>query len=357
MGCRRLAACLAFFIVLGCRDDPRPVVLPPGFVVDAPAREVRTILERWRTMQGTPLADAASAALQRVAPCSVVSGHGESLVQLAEALQCSTSTTTNLWALPQIGSQRFRGQGFLVEDGVVLRGELGTFDRTGPRLADDPPTQSVLRALRRIAWIHVRLDDLDVQRLVEREHDAADGLFAVKAATMLNGVLTGEVEGGLYPPTGAGTFPTSIVAIGLRSATVGNAALNALVERLETLWSTKAQEVMLAGRSGRCLPELNILPEFAPCALVTDDRLIIGWNAAVFDLGLAGDDERAATTTHSVELDLRGFAEVDARLAATLAAGEPVMRQVYPWSRVLLHIDPRRGDGQPTELLLQGPSL
>lgn len=368
MFCGRLALLVMVVATSGCRPRVPPVpTLPPGFLFNGPGSQIDPLLQRLASMTTTPIGEAATGVRARLAGCERVSGHGTDPVAFITSLSCSTTTPTTTtteaatWALPAVGGQRFVGAGAVDEDGTVrLTGTLQPSNAGEAAFALDeaPPTTSILRPGKRAVWAHVRVDgDFDPTRLMPASGGQADDLFAVNSTLALRGLTTGEIELGLFPPQTERSFPVSVVAVGIRTQAGAKAVLASLVERLEQRWSTKAHDAIIAGRPGTCLPEVNILPDFAPCALVTDDDLIIGWNAYALEVGLADSGEVVPVSAHQIAFDFTRFVEADGQLERALAQGRPVLKQPYPWSTFRLTIDAPGGGPAKASVVLEGPSL
>src|SRR5262249_11740998 len=129
-------------------------------------------------------------------------------------------------------------------------------------------------------------------------------------------------------------------------------------------WPVHRSVLHLAGAEGACLPDLNVLPELAPCYVATDDALIVGWNPTSLQRALArvsrssqgreadaqrGEAERSAgpreewqaSEVHQggqdaparIDLDLALIQRADDLLARAFPDSQPPLR--WPWSRVV----------------------
>lgn len=299
------------------------------------------VLDRLALLAGSPIGDAARDARARVAACSHVEGHGETAIALMGNLSCASSAPDELLlALPAHGDQRLVARGSANAQVLDLRGRVIPVagEDAKPHLmpARDPPPASRLTTVDRAVWLHARFEDLD-GALMAQGTQAAD-LFALDAQLLSRAVLNGAVELAVYPPGEGGDFPRVALALGVRGRSLGAAALDQLVERLRQRWQVMAEPWALDGVDGVCLPAVNILPSFSPCALVHEDAVLIGWNADSLRTALAPDANAAHTKgdQHRARLDFRVFREVDRRLAAKLAQGRPTAPQAYPWALVEL---------------------
>lgn len=327
-------------LVCACSPAPGPS-LPAGWVALGPASMAHAVLDRLALLGGSPIGDAARDARARVATCSHVEGQGDTAVALLGTLTCTTNATDELLlALPAQGDQRLVARGTANAQALDLRARLlpvAGAERK-PRLtpARDPPPASRLAAADRAAWLHARFEDLD-GALMAQGTQGAD-LFALDAQLLSRAVLDGAVEVAVYPPAEGGDFPRVVLALGVRGQSLGAAALDQLVERLHQRWQVVAEPWALNGVDGVCLPAVNILPSFSPCALLWEDAVLIGWNADSLRAALApnGSTAQAASDKHRASMDFRVFREVDRLLVAKLAEGRPVAPQAYPWALVEL---------------------
>ena len=99
---------------------------------------------------------------------------------------------------------------------------------------------------------------------------------------------------------------------------MAESALHALLDDVEDSWSVRHEPLSLAGTRGACLPELNLLPGLAPCALATERAIVLGWDAASLRhaLGETPSAQPQTATAARAEIDLSRLHEADRRLAA-----------------------------------------
>jgi len=140
-------------------------------------------------------------------------------------------------------------------------------------------------------------------------------------------------------------MPGIALALGfsLRSAAV--AAMERFIADLQQTWPVHRSDLALPAGAGACLPDLNILPDLAPCYVATDDALIVGWNPASLARALqASRSEPKASEVDKgsefisdaparLDLDLALIQRADDLLARALPGASPPLR--WPWSRVL----------------------
>lgn len=295
------------------------------------------VLDRLALLVGSPIGDAARDARARVATCKHVEGQGDTAVALLGSLTCASSTRADLQlALPAHGDQRLVARGMANDQVLDLRARMvpvaGGERMPKLTLAREPPAAARLAAADRAIWLHARIEDLD-GALMAQGTQAAD-LFALDAQLLSRAVLNGDVEAAVYPPTEGGDFPRVVLALGVRGRALGAAAMDQLVERLRERWQVRAEPWVLDGVDGVCLPAVNILPSFSPCALLHEDAVLIGWNADSLRAALApnGSAAQAGSDKHHASMDFRVFREVDRLLVAKLAEGRPVTPQAYPWA-------------------------
>ncbi len=337
---------------------------PPGAWWAGRGPTVRSLLDQLGELEGTPLARRARELAESLPNCETVGAHAPDgdVAKLAGGAHCldendplerirRTAQSDFVFALPRAPDTALRGA-LRSENGalsVELRwpdppagGALGLLvpggEPAGPdRLASDG----------RVLKLRVRpRAGLDLAALVP-EGSQADHLFRLKSALLGSAVLDGTWEGAVYLPERAGGMPGVAVALGfsLRSAAV--AAIEHFVADLQKTWQMRRTDYHVAAGDGACLPDLNVLPELAPCYVATGDALVIGWNPASLERALAGiraprSEPQASEgpkggggsdAAARLDLDLALIQRADDLLARAFPGSSPPLR--WPWSRVV----------------------
>ena len=353
-------ALLALALLAGCRD--RVASDPPGawWVGRGPA--VRELLGQLAQLEGTPLARRARELAATLPDCSSVGVHAPDgdVTKLAEGVRClrdddpleairRAAQSDLVFALPRAPDTALRGA-LRSEDGTLaldLRwndppagGALGLLVPGG-----EPAGPDRLASARRLLALRVRpRAGLDLAALVP-EGSQADRLFRLKSALLSSAVLDGTWEGAVYLPDRAGGMPGVAIALGfsLRSAAI--AAIERFVADLQATWPVHRSELQLAAGDGACLPDLNVLPELAPCYVATADALVVAWNPASLERALAqaSRSEPQASEVHPggsapnaparLDLDLSLIESADDLLARAFPGSSPPLR--WPWRRVV----------------------
>jgi hypothetical protein len=343
-------AWVALLALAGCRSEPSD---PPGawWVGSAPA--VRTLLEQLAQLEGTPLARRARELAADLPDCPTVGVHAPDgdLAKLVANTRCQgdgdplaaihhAEQSDLVFALPQAPDTALRGT--LRKENGALALELRWADPpAGSALGllvpgGEPAGADRLASGQRLLALRVRpRAGLDLAALVP-EDSQADRLFRLKSALLSSAVLDGTWEGAVYLPERAGGMPGVAVALGfsLRSAAI--AATSRFVADLEATWPVHRSALHHAAGDGACLPDLNVLPELAPCYVVTDDALVVAWNPASLERALAGErpapDESGGAPAR-LDLDLALIESADDLLARAFPGSSPPLR--WPWRRVV----------------------
>jgi len=343
-------AWIALLALAGCRDSAPSD--PPGAWWAGRGPAVREVLSQLARLEGTPLARRARELAAALPDCESVGVHAPDgdAAKLADGVRCladgdplekirRASQSDLVFALSRAPETALRG---------ALRSENGALalDLRWP----DPPASGALGLLvpgaepagpdrlagaRRLVQLRVRpRAGIDLAALVP-EGSQADRLFRLKSALLGSAVLDGTWEGAVYLPERTGGMPGVAVALGfsLRSAAI--AAIERFVADLQQTWPVHRSELHLAAGDGACLPDLNVLPELAPCYVATADALVVGWNRASLEraLGSAADGPRKADAPARLDLDLALIQGADDLLARAVPGSSPPLH--WPWSRVV----------------------
>ena len=346
-------AWIALLALVGCGGSA--VSDPPGawWVGRGPA--VRALLDDLAQLEGTPLARSARGLAATLPDCAAIGAHAPDgdVAKLVGAARClddgdplreilRAEQSDLVFSLPRAPETPLR---------ATLRSENGAL-ALDLRWAE-PPASGALRLFvpgsepagsdrlagaRRLLALRVRPDaGVDLAALVP-EGSQADTLFGLKSALLSSAVLDGTWEGAVYLPERAGGMPGVAIALGfsLRSAAV--AAISRFVADLQKTWPVHERELHLAAGDGACLPDLNLLPELAPCYVATADALVVGWNLASLERAVSGgrpapEDSRAGGAPARLDLDLALIESADDLLTRAFPGSSPPLR--WPWRRVV----------------------
>jgi hypothetical protein len=343
---------LALALLCACSGgEPQAPPEPAGLLVVARTPGFARLLEQLASMAGTPLAREARGLAEVLPPCGVVEARSAdgTLGGLRDNLVCASprsalsrlhtelGSATIAFAAPERHGVRARGrisidsrdQGeveITIPNGLA-RGAAAMLLPGG-----DAPGPAVLSGTDTL--LHARLrpgSGLDLSGLVP-DGGQGDRMFRLKSRLFVGAVLDGTWEAAVYLPAEGSTMPRAALALGFRSRAPATAAADEFVGQLEKTWSIRRAPFETAGSRGACLPELRILPDFAPCYVATDRALVIGWNPVSVTKALDGH-VGALGRTGGVIVELGRFPEADARMAE--AAGVPMEALAPgPWSRV-----------------------
>lgn len=346
----------------GCGGGEPPV--PEGVRLwgDAPAA-VR-FLDELATLQGTPAARIASDARGRLAGCTGFEAQipaDQPLTALMEALQCSEPSGDAVHLeVNRPGEASLRGTLREGPSGPVLSLRLRPESASGVLgallPAGDPPGAPVLRTEGSLLHARWRTEGgLDVASMVEQGSEA-DRMLGLKADLLSAAVLAGSWEIAAYEVPDGWPLPPLAAALDHRLRGPAEAALDQLVGQLETTWGVQRTSASTDAGEAVCLPSIQVMPAFAPCGVVTERAVVVGWNLATLR-GALGDGTGAAPTTSRATISLAALPASDARLAAARAAAagapdaDPGAPVEWPWSAATLE-GSRDGDAYLLELRL-----
>lgn len=348
----RWALLLATVLLAACGGaGPEAPAEPPGLLLVARTPGLARLLERLAEMEGTRLGREARLLAEALPTCGLVEARAENAepATLRGSLACAPprsalarlhqelGSATVAFALPERDGLRVRGRiSFDALDHAEVEITIPTA-LAGGALAmllpgSDPTGPGVLSGTDTL--VHARLrpeDGLDLSSLVPAGSQG-DRMFRLKSRLFAGAVLDGSWEAAVYFPEESSSMPRAALALGFRAQAPALAAADEFVAQLEETWSIRRVPFQAAGAQGACLPELRILPDFAPCYVATGEALVVGWNPASVSKALDGGVGELGRNG-GVLVELARFPEADARMAR--AAGVPPEALVPgPWGRL-----------------------
>lgn len=365
---RGLAAIVAlglFSLPVAC-DKPRPSIeLPSGTWVYGDAASITELLETFETLQGTPLARNAMALRTRLASCGdfIARTEGTNPTALIESITCAADVTVPealrelragqaaAFSVELTAGKWIRGQ--LVRDSAGSVNLVATLDAgsiaglaTLAVPGNEPAGEAALNDEN--ALIRARLRPaagLNVASMVSQDSQA-DQMFRLRSELFLGQVLDGTWELAVYMPQPGQMTPPMALALDYSIKAAATAAMEKFVAELETTWPIHHSPFEHAGSKGACFYELRLLPDLAPCYVVTDRSVVVGWNAASLALALApkapGD---VAARSLSVDrggllLNLDQLPEADRRLQHQLGMADDSKALDYVWDALRVEAEP-----------------
>lgn len=366
MPVRARGAFLAVFMVLlllagmlgvsGCsRDSLRdPLLREPALLVDGPA--LVRLLERTRALAGTPAGVASARLIERLKDCAQVAGHfaerasskpaSPSAAQpgrgasLPERLVCRDDPALDRDLVARLEAERGAHAGVLQwplgaagrlllhvdvdpAGGLVLGGSLEDATDAGPIALLLPSASAPADAAIDPAatLLHLRLRPAAGLRLAELipQGSQGDRLFALKGRLLEGALLEGTLELAFLPPAPGGSVPLALIALHHRAAGPIGSALAEAHGQLERTWgivptARRFRTGTADERTGGCYADLPILPEFAPCWVVTEKALLLGYRAEALESALA-EPGAAAASASALVVDLDRVRALDEALA------------------------------------------
>lgn len=345
-----LALAAAFLVACGDAEPVAPAE-PPGLLMVARTPDLTRLLDRLASLEGTPLAHGALDLAERLPRCGLVEARAADarLETLQESLACAPPRSALARLHQDLGSASIA---FVTpeRDGLRVRGliRFDALDHAEIELkipnalargaaamllpGSEPPGPGVLSGTETL--LHARLrpeGGLDLSSLVP-DDSQGDRMFRLKSRLFAGAVLDGTWEAAVYLPTPGSTMPRATLALGTRAQGPAAAAADEFITQLEETWSIRRAPFTLAGAPGACLPELRILPDFAPCYVATSNALVVGWNPESVAKALDGG-VGALGSGGGMLVELARFPDADERMAR--AAGVPREALApYPWERL-----------------------
>ncbi len=150
-------------------------------------------------------------------------------------------------------------------------------------------------------------------------------------------ILDGTMEAAMYAPDLGQRMPPIALAFGFRVRAAAVLAMETFVDSLVEEWKVYRTPFAIPAGEGACLLDLNLMPDFAPCYVASDQALVIGWNGAALERALGGwppawFEERGGAY---LSFDALELAELNMARTAGFAIDEPPVR--YPWASLGWH--------------------
>lgn len=361
--CRVLLVVLA--MAAGCGHESQAPPLPTGAWIYADAAAVREILASLQSLHDTPMADRAAALQKQIAGCDAVEAHTDSgdLARWFEALRCASASEIPD-SIVALRGDAAAAVSFEVSPGTHWRGTLARspagdliFDASlatpeSQSLAalllpsEEPPGPPVLGEGETVLHARVRPQaGLNIASWIA-EDSQADNLFRLRSELFLGQVLDGTWEVAVYLPREDQVTPPMALGLDYSLRPAAKAAMEAFVTELESTWPIHHSDLSVAGFEGACFHDVRLLPDLAPCYVLTERSIVVGWNRISLDLALASNGPEGATRDASVAshrgigpdggavLHLGRLPEADRRLQHQLLGGIEGPTLDYVWDEL-----------------------
>ncbi|HVS03959.1 MAG TPA: hypothetical protein VMT16_14430 [Thermoanaerobaculia bacterium] len=345
--------------------------LPQGTLWYGDAAAADAFLAQLQSLAGTPAAHAAGELRERLDGCSrflAFCPRGGSC-RLQDAVTCEPADATATAAAAALGDAAwiFAGEpggrrvyvratpdeaaGWRFE-AAVDRGAVGAVDAVLP--AAEPPGRPTLAAHERLLHLHVRPDRKPDLEALAPDVGWVEQLYLLHHPLLSGHGLEGSWELATYLPAAGEAMAPTVVALAVREPEKARQAMEDFLARAMERWPLRRSDWSLEGAAGACLSNLNVLPQLAPCYVLTSDALVIGWNATALERALAAASGAATAAAGSeLSVDLASLPEADLRLQRAYGHPRPVPGS-YPWSS--LRVEGRREGGRyALQATLAGP--
>jgi hypothetical protein len=147
--------------------------------------------------------------------------------------------------------------------------------------SDAPPSRAVLDETDALIAARWRAPSVKV----DASSDEFAGLGALRA-TLASALLDGGWEFFVYRSADASSI-LPVIALSTRSESAARTALEEVATSLSKTYRLGRASVAVGDDTALCLSPITALPDLAPCALVRDSFVIMGWNANAILRGLA----------------------------------------------------------------------
>jgi hypothetical protein len=351
---------LCAICAIDCAPPPERDPWPAGALFVGRRDSVDALLGRLALLEGTPLAERARALRASLPDCAWVESRAPdgAPATLLENLSCRARENAFLdgvrgdhdllLALPVENAGRVVGLARLVEGDLSLELRWSEPKSDGPLALLVPGAEPVGPALlsdaNRLVHLHVRPErGIDLAALVPAGSQA-DRLFRLRTALFTDAILDGSYEAAVYLPPPVSTTPQAVLALGFGFRSAAVAAAERFVAELSATWQVARSDFVVDEARGACLPGLNVLPDLAPCYVVTDHALVVGWNPASVRHALGAPPVPEAAHPARLEFDLALFASADEILSRHLPPQDRPRPTVWPWERAIAHAEREAGE-------------
>jgi hypothetical protein len=334
----------------GCGRDASDDPLLRKRLISIEGAALTRFLGHAALLEGTPIARQARSGLERIGACPEVWGDFDVPAELAAdrdadtrpfdlaALDCRDDASVDptlrtlvatrrgdhvgllLWPIGDDGHLEIQidvdAQGGLGIDGYfVPPSRPGAFALFVP--GEEAPAAPALTPSNTLLHLRMRpADGIRLSNLIPAEGQA-DRLFALKGRLLEGALLSGTWEFAFVAPKEGGRIPLAVGALHHRLAGPIEEALSEALDQLERTWPIRRapRSFSLADGSsfkGGCFVDLPLLPELAPCWVVTSDALVVGYRGDAIDAVLSpaavsgapdGSSEFAGASGLDVHLD------------------------------------------------------
>lgn len=315
-----------------------PLRREPALLVEGPA--LLRFLEHASTLADTPAGRATAKLQSRLESCPEVALTRPMPAPALEALACREASGLTPALAAHLERARGEHAGLLqwpigkrgrlelrfdvdAAGGLALTGRVEADEAMGALAfllpAAEPPAPARIDAARTLVHLHLRsASGTGLAALIPKDGQA-DRLFALKGRLLEGALLEGTLELAFVEPVPEGQVPLAVLAVHHRGAAPIAAALAEALGQLESTWSIVPAPRRFGGVNGPaldggCYADLPLLPELAPCWVVTPDALLVGYRAEAIEAVLA--ESATPSDASGLVVDLERVRSLDRRLVA-----------------------------------------
>jgi hypothetical protein len=331
-------AIFAVFAAVACVSGEATDPLMGERVLSVDAQALDRLLARGADLTGTPLGREAARLRNRLGACEEVWGDFENrsdlsgssiseppdladLADASDAIRCDGDGAARtdlrgevrrlrgdhagllLWPIGEDGRLEIRfdvdADGGLRIDGLALPpSEQNAWRLLIPD--DEAPAPAVLAREPALLYARARpAGGIALSRLIPSGRQG-DRLFALKGRLLEGALLDGTWEFAFMPPMDGTNLPLATLALHHRLAAPVREALREALDQLERTWPIRRTARVFTTSDGQsheggCYFELPLLPGLAPCWVVTEKALLVGYRDVALEVALAASPSGIAT--------------------------------------------------------------
>ena len=201
--------------------------------------------------------------------------------------------------------------------------------------------------------LHARIrpaSGLDLAALIP-EDSQADRMFKLRSELFVAAILDGAWEAAIYLPVPGRVTPPMVLALDHSLRAAAQKGVEELVASLESSWPIHHTPKRFGPDAGACFFDMPILPDLAPCYVVNERSIVVGWNPISLEIALGLVDPGPAPASIADGLGAEGgllvpldrLPEADRRLREQFGQTPGDGHGLKLWDRLSIRGRPLRG--------------